>query len=206
MWHQLKDNMGWGICIIQKEGFSLNPRTSHCQKFPAEFQETLNAFQWHVIKAHNEPNVNLCVLHKSRDICELSSYNVSNSFWSSLGRTPPFQRFMLNLAGRILCSSEAAGYASSSITTGYIIQARQILAEEPDKECPTKRGKGGLLRHLPTSLELYTPKSKHGPPCWGLGMRLKTLSWKKIMLRNPKGKPGPNLQGHNVKEERTELL
>jgi len=40
---------------------------------------------------------------------------------------------MLNLTGRIPCSSEAAGYASSSIDIGYINQARQILAEEPDR-------------------------------------------------------------------------
>jgi hypothetical protein len=69
-----------------------------------------------MIELHNEPNVNLRILHKSRDICELSSYNASNSLQSSLGRTLPFQRFMLNLAGKILCSSEAEGYASSIIT------------------------------------------------------------------------------------------
>jgi len=74
---------------------------------------------------------------------------------------------MLNLAGRTPCSSEADGYASSSIATGYINQARQILAEEPDKDCPIKGGKGGLLQHLPTSLELHTPKAKPGPPCCG---------------------------------------
>jgi len=40
----------------------------------------------------------------------------------------------------------------------------------------------------------------------GVGHEAQNLILEKIMLRNSKGKPGPNLQGHSVKEERTEFL
>jgi hypothetical protein len=33
----------------------------------------------------------------------------------------------------------------------------------------------------------------------GVGHVAQNLVLEKIMLKNPKGKPGPNLQGHNVK-------
>jgi hypothetical protein len=40
----------------------------------------------------------------------------------------------------------------------------------------------------------------------GVGHEAQNLILEKIMLRNPKGKPGSNLQGYNVKEERTQFL
>jgi len=50
------------------------------------------------------------------------------------------------------------------------------------------------------------PKIKAWPSMLGVGHEAQNLSLEKIMLRNPKGKPGPNLQGYNVKEERTQFL
>jgi hypothetical protein len=55
---------------------------------------------------------------------------------------------MLNRVGRIVCPNEAGG----SLATGRVSQAGRVSAEWPDKECPTTRGQGGLLRLLPTSL------------------------------------------------------
>jgi hypothetical protein len=39
-----------------------------------------------------------------------------------------------------VCSNEAGGYAGSSIATGRVTKAGQVLAEEPDKDCPTAMG------------------------------------------------------------------
>lgn len=206
MWHQFKDSMGWGICIIQKEGFSPHWKTSHCQILPAKLQETNSAFQWHVTELHNEPNVNLCILHKSRDICELSSYNASNSLWSSLGRTLPFQRFMLNLAGRIPCSSETGGYASSSVATGCVTQARQISAEEPDKECPKKRRMGRLA---PSAFANFSraahPKIKAWPSMLRVGHEVQNLILGKKCWEAQKGSQGQTYRVILLKK-RTEFL
>jgi len=44
-----------------------------------------------------------------------------------------FDMFMLNRAGRIVCSTASGGYAFSSIAMGRVIQAGQVSAEEPDR-------------------------------------------------------------------------
>lgn len=122
-----------------------------------------------------------------------------------MGRTVPFQRFMLNMARRIPCSSEAEGYASSSVATGYINQARQILAEEPDKECPTEGEERAPFAFANFSRAAHS-KIKAWPSMLGVGHEAQNLILEKIMLWSPKGKPGPTLQGHNIKEDRTEYL
>jgi len=50
------------------------------------------------------------------------------------------------------------------------------------------------------------PKIKAWPSMLGVRYEAQNLILEKIMLRSPKGKPGPNLQGQNIKEERTEFL
>jgi hypothetical protein len=40
----------------------------------------------------------------------------------------------------------------------------------------------------------------------GVGHEAQNLILEKIMLRNPKGKPGPNFQGYNVGRKRTQFL
>jgi hypothetical protein len=49
------------------------------------------------------------------------------------------------------------------------------------------------------------PKIKAWPSMLRVGHEAQELILEKIMLRNPKGKPGPNLHGYNVKEERTQF-
>jgi len=44
--------------------------------------------------------------------------------------------FVLNWAGRIVCCSASGAYAFSDIAMGRVIQAGQVSAEEPDRECP----------------------------------------------------------------------
>jgi len=51
--------------------------------------------------------------------------------------------------------------------TGRVSHVRQVKGDDPDK------------------------KGYPGPPGWGLGMRLTTSSFKKILLRNLKRRPNP---------------
>jgi len=71
---------------------------------------------------------------------------------------------MLNWAGRIVCSSASGAYAFSDIAMGSVIQAGQVLAEEPDRECPSAQE--GLLRIFSTSLGQQTPNSEPGLHVW----------------------------------------
>ena len=79
----------------------------------------------------------------------------------------PFQKFMLNQAGRTACSNEAGVYAGSSIATGRVTHTGQVSVGEPDKKCSTMRRQGGLLKHLPISTAEHNLKLKPCPSLWG---------------------------------------
>jgi len=66
-------------------------------------------------------------------------------------------------AGRIVCSNDSEGYASSSVATPTVTQTRQVSAVGPDEVC-SMWGQRGLFRCLPIFLSRPTLKSKPGRP------------------------------------------
>jgi len=93
---------------------------------------------------------------------------------------------MLSWAGRIVCTSDSKGYASSSVATPMVTQTRQLSAVWPDEMCSMWGQEGLLYMSANLSKQAY-PIIKAWPSRLGVGHEAdKPILEKMIMSKSPK--------------------